>query len=218
MNGAPQVFTEGLRAPLMTKRIFDVVAAFVGMLVLSPIFIAVAIWIAVGSPGPILFKQKRVGRDFRPFSIYKFRTMVPDAAARGPITWGGDNDPRITRAGRVLRRTKLDELPQLINVLKGDMSVVGPRPEVPQYVELFRDDYREILQTRPGITDFASLKFRDEAALLAKSAAPEETYVRDILPEKIRLSRQYVRAASFWVDLTVILQTLRSIVRPSANP
>jgi lipopolysaccharide/colanic/teichoic acid biosynthesis glycosyltransferase len=197
----------------MVKRLFDIVMAVAGLIVLSPVFLAVAIWIKVGSPGPVFFKQQRVGLDFQPFWIFKFRTMVPDAAARGSITWGGDNDPRITAVGRILRRTKLDEVPQLINVLKGEMSFVGPRPEIPHYVELFRADYREILKARPGITDFASLKFRDEAGVLARSPAPEEAYVREILPEKIRLSRQYVQSASFWVDLRVIFETLRSIVR-----
>jgi lipopolysaccharide/colanic/teichoic acid biosynthesis glycosyltransferase len=201
----------------LIKRLFDIVVAIVGLTVLSPILVAVAIWVRVGSRGPIVFAQKRVGRDFHPFWIYKFRTMVPDADARGPITWGGDEDPRITRAGRILRRTKLDELPQLVNVLRGDMSFVGPRPEVPQYVQLFREDYREILRTRPGITDFASLEFRDEAALLARSPSPEEAYVKDILPEKIRLSRQYVQSASLWVDLRVIFKTLLRIVRPTAH-
>ena len=125
--------------------------------------------------------------------------MIPGGAAHGVITWGA-RDPRITPVGRILRRTKLDELPQLVNILKGDMSLVGPRPEIPQYVELFRDDYQEILKARPGITDFASFKFRDEAALLAGSRTPEDTYIREILPEKIRLGRQYVQCASFWVD------------------
>lgn len=196
----------------MTKRLFDVVASSVALVVLSPVFLTVGVLIRLGSPGPVFFRQKRVGLGFRPFWVYKFRTMVPDAASQGPITWGGSRDPRITSVGRVLRRTKLDELPQLVNVLKGEMSLVGPRPEVPEYVELFREDYREILKAKPGITDFASLRFYDEAALLARAAVPEEVYVKDILPEKILLSRHYVQSASFWVDLGVIFKTLLSII------
>lgn len=196
----------------MTKRLFDILTTSVALVVLSPVFLAIAILIRIGSPGPVFFRQKRVGFGFKPFWVHKFRTMVPDAASKGSITWGGSGDPRITTVGRVLRRTKLDELPQLVNVLKGEMSLVGPRPEVPEYVDLFREDYREILKAKPGITDFASLKFCDEAALLARAPVPEEAYVKDILPEKIRLSRQYVQSASFRVDLGVIFKTLLSII------
>jgi len=139
----------------------------------------------------VFFRQKRMGRGGRPFFILKFRTMVQEAPKRGgPITCG--DDPRITRIGRLLRKTKLDELPQLINVLRGDMSLVGPRPEVPKYVEMFRQDYEEILRVRPGITDLASVKFCDEAALLGSAANPEEEYLRRVLPEKIRLAKEYV--------------------------
>ncbi|MEO8075730.1 MAG: sugar transferase [Acidobacteriota bacterium] len=202
----------------MIKRVFDIVASLVALVVLTALFLTVAILIRVGSPGPVFFRQKRVGFGFKPFWIHKFRTMVPGAATQGSITWGGSRDPRITSIGRVLRRTKVDELPQLLNVLKGEMSLVGPRPEVPEYVEMFRDDYREILKTRPGITDFASLEFCDEAALLARAAVPEDAYVNEILPEKIRLSRRYVQSASFWVDLDVLGRTLLSIIRPGRRP
>jgi lipopolysaccharide/colanic/teichoic acid biosynthesis glycosyltransferase len=196
----------------MVKRAFDITAAATALVVLSPVFLAVAICIRIGSPGPVIFRQKRVGLGFRPFWLYKFRTMVPDAAAQGPITWGGAADPRITRVGRILRRTKLDELPQLINILRGDMSVVGPRPEVAPYVDLFRTDYQELLRTRPGLTDLASLKFRDEAAVLARAKEPEEAYVREILPEKIRLSRQYIQSSSIWLDLSLVVMTLASVL------
>jgi lipopolysaccharide/colanic/teichoic acid biosynthesis glycosyltransferase len=196
----------------MIKRLFDILASSVALVALSPLFLVVAVLIRIGSPGPAFFRQKRVGLGFEPFWILKFRTMVPDAAAQGSITWGGARDPRITRIGRVLRSSKLDELPQLVNVLKGEMSLVGPRPEVPEYVEMFREDYREILTARPGITDFASLEFCDEAAVLARAAVPEEAYVKEILPEKIRLSRRYVQSASFRVDLEVIGRTLWSII------
>lgn len=195
----------------MLKRLFDFIVAVAGLLVLSPLMLLAALVIKIDSPGPVFFKQQRVGQGFRPFLIYKFRTMVQDAPRRGSsITVGAD--PRITRSGRFLRKSKFDELPQLINVLKGDMSLVGPRPEVPRYVEMFRQDYAVILNVRPGITDLASLKYRDEAAVLVAVKDPEQEYVTRVLPEKIKLAKQYIREASFMFDLKLILQTLLRIV------
>lgn len=191
----------------MVKRIFDVVSAASGLLVLSPLLVVVAALVKLTSAGPVLFRQERMGRGGRPFPIYKFRTMVADAPARGRAITIGD-DPRITRVGRVLRKTKLDELPQLINVLRGDMSLVGPRPEVRRYVEMFPAEFAEILRVRPGITDLASLQYRDEAAILGEAENPEEEYIQRILPEKIRLARQYVQAPSLVTDLRLIGQTL----------
>jgi lipopolysaccharide/colanic/teichoic acid biosynthesis glycosyltransferase len=189
------------------KRAFDVVVAGAALVVLAPLLLAAAVAVKFSSPGPILFRQERVGRRFRPFWIYKFRTMVQDAPQRGgPITFG--QDPRITRIGHVLRKTKLDELPQLFNVLKGDMSLVGPRPEVRQYVDLFPDDYAEILQVRPGITDLASIAYRDESAVLGRAADPEHEYRTRVLPEKIRLAKEYLRRTSFWFDLQLIVKTV----------
>jgi len=160
------------------------------------------------SRGPVFFRQERVGRGFRPFRIFKFRTMVVDAPQRGgPITSGHD-DPRITRVGRFLRRWKFDELPQFVNVVMGEMSLVGPRPEVPRYVEMFRSDYVEILTIRPGITDLASIKFRDEASLLAGSANPEQTYVHEILPQKLALAREYVARTSLGLDVRILFRTV----------
>jgi len=154
----------------------------------------------------VLFRQERIGRAFRPFVMVKFRSMVRDAPQRGgPITFG--NDARITRVGRLLRKTKIDELPQLFNVLKGEMSLVGPRPEVRQYVDLFRQDYAEILRVRPGITDLASLRYRDEAALLGQAENPAEQYASRILPEKIKLAKQYVADSSFLLDLSILVKT-----------
>ena len=194
------------------KRTFDVLASAAGLVVAGPLLLLAAIAIRLDSPGGVLFVQQRVGRHFEPFGIYKFRTMVADAERRGgPITSGAD--PRITRVGRLLRATKLDELPQLFNVLKGDMSLVGPRPEVPKYVEMFRDDYEVVLSVRPGLTDPASVKYRDESALLAASGEPERTYVEVVLPDKIALARQYVSEASFSGDLTLLVRTLVRIVR-----
>ncbi len=189
------------------KRVFDIVVAFLGLFLLSPIFLLAALLIKRDSQGPILFRQERMGRGFRPFFIYKLRTMVQDAPRKGgPIT--SDGDPRITRVGRLLRKTKIDELPQLINVLKGEMSFVGPRPEVRQYVELFRQDYDDILRIRPGITDLATMKFRDEEVVLAMSGNPEEEYLRHVLPDKIRLAKEYLMRSSFFFDLTLITKTL----------
>jgi lipopolysaccharide/colanic/teichoic acid biosynthesis glycosyltransferase len=193
------------------KRLFDLIAAAVGLLVLSPVMLVAALLIKLDSRGPVFFKQERIGKDFRPFLIYKFRTMVEDAPQRGAAITAGV-DPRITRVGRYLRQAKIDELPQLINVLKGEMSLVGPRPEVPPYVERFRKDYDEILKVRPGITDLASLKYRDEAAVLAAAKDPEQEYVTCVLPEKIKLAKEYICKASFLFDLKLIFRTLFRIV------
>lgn len=191
----------------MIKRGFDVLASLTGLVLLSPVLAVVALAIKLTSPGPVFFRQERVGRGFRRFEILKFRTMVPDAPKLGGQLTAGE-DPRITRVGRLLRKIKLDELPQLINVLKGDMSFVGPRPEVPRYVEIFRDDYRELLTVRPGITDLASLKYRDESEVLGRSSDPETTYVEQVLPEKIALGKQYLRRSSLWFDVGLIFKTL----------
>jgi lipopolysaccharide/colanic/teichoic acid biosynthesis glycosyltransferase len=195
----------------LAKRTLDLALAGLGVVVLSPLLAAVAASVALDSPGPVFFRQVRVGRGFRPFRIIKFRTMVEDASRRGgPLSIGAD--PRVTRVGRWLRRGKLDELPQLFNVLAGDMSLVGPRPEVPEYVERFRADYVDILTVRPGMTDLASLKYRDESALLAAAADPGAEYLRVILPDKIRLAREYVRRSSVLFDLSLILRTLGAVV------
>ena len=189
------------------KRTFDIVVGVLGILFLFPLVPVVALLIKLDSRGPVFFRQERVGRGFHPFLIYKFRTMVHDAPRKGgPITVG--EDPRITRVGWYLRKTKIDEMPQLINVLKGEMSFVGPRPEVRQYVELFRKDYEEILKVQPGITDLASLKYRDEAEVLELSQDPEKEYVNRILPEKIQLAKEYLIQSSFLFDLSLILKTL----------
>ena len=189
------------------KRVFDIVAAFVGLLFFFPLFLLVALLIKLDSKGPVFFKQERMGKNFRPFWIYKFRSMVQDAPEKGALI-SVANDSRITRVGNVLRKMKIDELPQLINVLLGDMSLVGPRPEVRRYVELFRKDYEEILKVRPGITDLASLKYRDEATILSKAADPEEEYRQRVLPEKIRLAKEYIPKSSLLFDLQLILRTL----------
>lgn len=194
------------------KRAFDAAVAALGLVVLGPIMLVTAALIRASSPGPVVFWQERVGRGFRPFRICKFRSMVAGATSQGPPITAGE-DPRITRLGRILRKTKIDELPQLWNVLVGDMSFVGPRPEVPKYVAMFREDYEEILQVRPGITDLASIEYRDEAAILGQADDPEREYVERVLPEKIRLAKEYLHRASFWFDLSLIFRTLWVIVR-----
>jgi len=189
------------------KRAFDIIMASAGLVLFSPLFVFVAVLIKLDSVGPVFFRQERIGRGFRPFNILKFRTMVQDAHKQGGLITSG-NDPRITRVGRFVRENKIDELPQLINVIKGEMSFVGPRPEVRQFVELFRSDYEEILKVRPGVTDIASLKYQDEAKLIGQFTAPEEEYVRSILPDKIRLAKEYVDRSSIFFDLSLILRTL----------
>jgi lipopolysaccharide/colanic/teichoic acid biosynthesis glycosyltransferase len=199
------------------KRAVDVTAATCGLVLLLPVFAIVALAIKLDSRGGVLFRQERVGRNFRRFRILKFRTMTANASSNGAlVTTGGD--PRITRVGSWLRRLKIDELPQLFNVLKGDMSLVGPRPEVPRYVELFRREYEEILKVRPGMTDLASLKYRDEAGLLALAQNPDEEYVRRILPDKLQLGREYVRRSGLGLDLLLIARTVGAIARNSDVP
>jgi lipopolysaccharide/colanic/teichoic acid biosynthesis glycosyltransferase len=196
----------------VSKRLFDVALSCVGLLFLSPLLLLVALLITLDSRGPVLFRQERMGRGFRPFLIYKFRTMVQDAPhLGGAITFGAD--PRITRIGWLLRKTKIDELPQLINVLRGEMSFVGPRPEVRQFVELFRRDYEEILTVLPGITDLASLKYRDEAECLGSCENPEEEYATRVLPEKIKLAKEYISRSSLGFDSMIILRTLLRLFR-----
>jgi lipopolysaccharide/colanic/teichoic acid biosynthesis glycosyltransferase len=197
------------------KRVFDIVVSLAGLVLLFPLLLFVAVVIKADSPGPIFFRQERMGRGFRLFFMYKFRTMTQDTSWTGrTITVG--NDPRITRVGRLLRAIKIDELPQLINVLKGEMSFVGPRPEVREFVDLFRNDYEEILKIRPGITDLASLKYRDEATFLGKFNNPAEAYVTQILPDKIRLNKEYIKKSSFFFDLTVIFKTLVKLLEGRA--
>ena len=196
----------------MAKRLFDLLGASFALLLLWPLLLAIALLIRIDSPGPGFFRQERVGRHGRTFSIHKFRTMVADAdALGGPLTVG--EDPRITRIGRKLRHTRLDELPQLIDVLVGHMSLVGPRPEVPRYVALYPADLRErVLAVRPGITDPSSLEFIDEATLLAQAADPEREYVQTLLPRKLRLAAEYAERATLGTDLRVLARTLWVLV------
>lgn len=192
-------------------RLRDVVASGLGLVLLSPLLLAVAIAILLDSPGPVFFRQTRVGLHGRHFRIHKFRTMRVDAA--GPAV-SATGDSRVTRVGRLLRRTKIDELPQLLDVLRGEMSLVGPRPEVPQYVSLWSDDLRPvILSVRPGITDPATVQLRDEADILAQARDPEQVYVEELLPLKTQEYARYVRTRSFVGDLKTIAATLGAVCR-----
>ena len=198
------------------RRFVDVVASGAGLVLLSPLFAAVAISIKVTGRGPVFFRQERVGLHGTEFSIYKFRTMVVDAAHGGSgITVGGD--VRVTRVGRFLRRFKIDELPQLINVLRGEMTLVGPRPELPQYVAKFCDAYEPILRLRPGITHRASILYRDEEELLAAVPDPERFYVEEIMPTKLRLYTRDLDRDGFRQDVLTILQTLACVARISTE-
>ena len=196
----------------MNKRIFDVAAAGAGLLLLAPLFALVALWIRLDSPGPVFFRQERVGRHGVLFHIYKFRTMRGDPGAEAQLTVGRDR--RITRAGKLLRFYKIDELPQLINVLLGDMSLVGPRPEVPRYVACYPARVRDIvLSVAPGITDWASIHYKDENAILARAVDPEKAYRETVLPAKLEYCVRYVKERSFWSDLQIIFSTLRALLR-----
>ena len=194
------------------KRVFDVLASSLGLIVLFPLFLLLAVLIKLEDGGPVFFRQERVGHRGRIFRIWKFRTMVVNAEKLGGYLTIG-RDPRITRVGYWLRKTKFDELPQLINVLLGEMSLVGPRPEVPKYVSFYTDEQRRVLELRPGITDPASIQFRDENELLANAADPERYYLEVVMPEKIRLNLEYAKQASFWTDFRIILKTLTRLFR-----
>jgi len=190
------------------KRIFDVVLATFGLIVLSPFLLIIAIWIKLSSKGSLFYMQKRVGLNFKEFDIYKFRSMVVNA--EGPSVTSVD-DPRITKVGKFLRRTKIDELPQLLNVMKSDMSLVGPRPEVMKFVEQKKDEYKKVLRVRPGITDNAAIAFRNEESMLRQYEDKEKAYVDIILPQKMKFYNNYADNISFMNDIKLILQTLKVI-------
>lgn len=196
------------------KRAFDLLCAAMGLVLCLPLFAVIALAVKLDSPGPVYFRQQRVGRHGRIFKIHKFRSMHTRPQDAGhQITV--NNDPRVTRTGRWLRQWKLDELPQLLDVLYGDMSLVGPRPEVPKYVAAYPEEVRDVvLSVRPGITDLASIRFRDENAMLDASADPDTAYIEQILPEKLKLQMEYVARQSFAMDMKILLQTACRVVRP----
>lgn len=195
----------------MIRTLFDRIAALVGLLVLSPFLIIIAIAISIDSRGGVFFVQTRVSKDFKPFGLFKFRTMRPFAEKEGKLTIG-NNDPRITKIGAILRKFKLDELPQLFNVLNGTMNLVGPRPEVPEYVAHYSQEQRKVLSVKPGITDYASLLYFNENEVLAQSENPKETYLKVVMPAKLKLNLEYIEKRSFGEDLKIILKTVIRIL------
>ena len=193
-------------------RLCDIVFSFFGLLFLSPLLLIVALWIVLDDPGPVFYRQQRVGRHNQDFGLLKFRSMRVGADKMSLITIG-DRDPRITRAGYYIRKFKLDELPQLWNVLIGDMSLVGPRPEVRRYVDLYTEEQRQVLSVRPGITDYASIEYIDENKLLAQAADPDKTYIDEIMPAKIALNRRYINNPTLGQYFKIIFLTITKIIR-----
>lgn len=194
------------------KRIFDVLLSFIGIIILSPFYIIVSLIIVLDSKGGVLYQQDRVGLNGTVFKVFKFRTMRPDSFAKGALTVGS-RDPRITKIGYYLRKYKLDELPQLFNVLFGTMSFVGPRPEVKKYTDLYNLEQRQVLSVRPGITDYASIKFRNENDLLSESDDPEKLYIYEIMPEKLLLNMKYINDSSIFKDIKIIFDTFYTIIK-----
>ena len=194
----------------MAKRLFDIVSSGIGLLCLAPVFVVMAIWIKLDSRGPVFYRQTRVGRYGRDFRIFKFRSMRVGSDKGRQITVG-ERAPRITRSGYFIRRYKIDELPQLINVFLGDMSVVGPRPEVRKYVDLYSEEQRKVFQVRPGITDLASIKYRNENELLSQVDDPDTYYIDVIMPDKLAINLEYIRHQSFMGDIKIIFNTLFKI-------
>lgn len=189
------------------KRLFDIVCSFFGLLVLSPLFVFLSLWVGLGSKGGVFYKQKRVGRFNKDFTLYKFRSMRVGADKKGLLTIGG-KDSRVTKAGFFIRKYKLDELPQLLNVLKGDMSFVGPRPEVRKYVDMYTERQLKVLDVRPGITDIASIKYRNENDLLAAADNPEQYYIDFVMQDKLALNLQYIETRTFFGDIKLIFRTI----------
>ncbi len=193
------------------KRAFDILMSGLGLIALGPLFVILAVWIKADSEGPVFYRQTRVGLKNRDFRIFKFRTMRCGADRQGLITVGG-RDPRVTRSGYYIRRYKLDELPQLINVFIGDMSLVGPRPEVRKYVDMYTAEQMRVLDVRPGITSLASIRYRDENELLAASENPDDTYINKVMPDKLAIDLEYVRDAGLLSDIRLILKTFAAVI------
>lgn len=194
------------------KRLFDIIASLVGIIILSPFFISISFLVVITSGFPVFYLQNRVGKNNTDFKVFKFRTMFKDSDQKGLLTVGG-RDPRITSIGYFLRKHKLDELPQLFNVLFGSMSLVGPRPEVRKYVGLYNEEQKRVLSVQPGITDYASLEYINENDLLAKSQNPEETYIKEVMPAKLQLNLKYIKEAGLGTDLKLIFRTLGKIIK-----
>lgn len=195
----------------MLKRLFDIIASLFGLLILSPLFILIALLIVLGSGFPVFYLQIRVGKNNQDFKLFKFRTMRKDSDKKGLLTVGG-RDPRVTSIGYYLRKFKLDELPQLFNVIIGTMSLVGPRPEVRKYVNLYTTEQQKVLQAKPGITDYASIEYFSENELLAQSNNPEKTYIEEIMPAKLKLNQRYINEQGILTDIKIILKTIAKII------
>ncbi|MEE1252375.1 MAG: sugar transferase [Bacteroidales bacterium] len=189
------------------KRLFDITASFFGILILSPLFIFISLWVGLSSKGGVFYKQIRVGKNNKDFKLYKFRSMRVNSDKQGLLTVGS-KDSRITKAGYFIRKYKIDELPQLFNVLKGDMSFVGPRPEVRRYVDLYSEEQMKVLSVRPGITDPASIKYRNENDILSSASNPEEYYIQHIMPDKLKINIDYINKRTFVKDIKIIFQTI----------
>ena len=194
----------------MIKRLLDIIAALSGLIILSPFFILLALAIVIDSRGGVFYRQIRVGQNNKDFGLFKFRSMQSGADKKGLLTVGG-RDSRITRVGYFIRKYKLDELPQLLNVVLGDMSLVGPRPEVRKYVELYNAEQKRVLDAKPGITDYASIEYFNENELLARSSKPEETYINEVMPAKLKLNLKYIGEQSLLTDVKIIYRTIRKI-------
>jgi len=194
------------------KRVFDLVLSIPSFILLSPVFLIASVLIKIETPGTATFAQERIGRGGRPFKLYKFRTMVKDASKMGPpIT--PTNDPRITKVGKLLRKYKIDEMLQIANIIKGDMSVIGPRPEIEKYIKKFKDDYSKILKIKPGMTDYALIVFRNEEEILSKFNDVEEGYIQEVMPEKIKLYKKYMDEMSLLTDIKIFFKTIWEILK-----
>lgn len=200
-------FVSKIRFCFLMKRLFDIVCSFFGLVILSPLFIFLSLWVGLSSRGGVFYKQRRVGLNGRDFTLYKFRSMAVGSDKKGLLTVGG-KDSRVTKAGYFIRKYKLDELPQLFNVLKGDMSFVGPRPEVRKYVDMYSEEQKRVLSVRPGITDIASMKYRNENDILAKAENPEQYYIDVIMPDKLALNLEYIDTRNFFRDIKLIFRTI----------
>ncbi|NOX48063.1 MAG: sugar transferase [Chlorobi bacterium] len=196
----------------MLKRLFDILLSFAGLFLLIPVFVIIALLIVLGSKGGVFFSQTRVGKNQKDFKLLKFRTMYTGAEKKGLLTVG-ESDSRITSTGKWLRKSKLDELPQLLNILKGEMSFVGPRPEVRKYVDLYNERQKQVLSVKPGLTDYASIEYVDENEILAKYPDPEKAYIEIIMPAKLQLNQKYIEEKNLLVDLKIIFRTIERIFK-----
>ncbi|MFT5821488.1 MAG: lipopolysaccharide/colanic/teichoic acid biosynthesis glycosyltransferase [Crocinitomix sp.] len=194
---------------LISKRIFDICSSLIALLLFSPVIIIISLWIALDSPGGIFYRQTRVGKNQKEFDLFKFRSMRPNSDKAGQITIG--NDSRVTKVGRFIRRFKIDEVPQLINILKGDMSVVGPRPEVPKYVQMYSQEQLKVLMVLPGLTDYASIEYLDEQKILGAANDPDKAYIEEVMPAKLKLNLKYIADRGFWLDIKLVFKTIGKI-------